>query len=205
MSPPVTVVPLTPHRGDAAGSLLARAFADDPVWRAVFPDDQRRPACLDTLFRALVRTHRYSGRALTTPSLQGVALWRPPSSRVRSLDTVRSGFAVPRAVAGFSRAERTRLLATLRQFEGRRRHLVPAPHWYLEVIGVDPAHQGHGCGTALVTSVLDEADAAAVPAYLETETESNVRFYERLGFEVAERHLAEAVGCPVWLMVRQPR
>jgi GNAT superfamily N-acetyltransferase len=201
----VSVVPLAPEQSDAAGNLLSRAFVDDPVWRAVFPDDQRRPAALASMFRALVRVHRYSGRALTTPTLQGVALWRPPGRGMRAVDTLRSGFAMPRAVAGFTAAERSRLLATLRQFEGRRALLVPRPHWYLEVIGVDPTHQGLGCGTALVSVVLDEADAAGAPAYLETETEANVQFYERLGFEVAERHIARAVDCPVWLMVRQPR
>jgi ribosomal protein S18 acetylase RimI-like enzyme len=120
-------------------------------------------------------------------------------------DTVLSRFAMPRAVAGFTRAERSRLLATLRQFDGRRATLVPEPHWYLEAIGVEPALQGQGVGTTLVRTVLDEADAAGTPAYLETETEPNVAFYESLGFEVAERHVATSVGVPVWLMVRQPR
>jgi ribosomal protein S18 acetylase RimI-like enzyme len=198
----VVVQPLASSQAAAAGDCLARAFIDDPVWRQVFPDPNRRPARLADLFRALVRMHLLGERPLTTPDVAGVALWRHPGSRVRLRDTARSRFAMPRAVAGFSRDERRRLLATLRQFEGRRAALVPQPHWYLESIGVEPARQGEGIGTALVRTVLDEADACGTPAYLETETRANVDFYEGLGFVVVEQHVAEAVGVPVWLMAR---
>jgi ribosomal protein S18 acetylase RimI-like enzyme len=201
----VPVQPLPPQRAAAAGDCLARAFTDDPVWAGVFPDPVERPYRLAALFRALVRMHLHGQRPLTTPDLAGVALWRPPGSRARLRDTVRSTFAMPRAVASFPRDERRRLLATLRQFEGRRAALVPEPHWYLESIGVEPARQGEGIGTALVRCVLDEADTRGTPAYLETETPANVRFYEGLGFEVVEQHVAQAVGVPVWLMVRPPR
>jgi ribosomal protein S18 acetylase RimI-like enzyme len=199
------VLPLAPEQARAAGDCLARAFADDPVWTGVFPDPQRRPHRLAELFRALVRMHLLGQRPLTTPDLAGVALWRPPGSRARLRDTVRSRFVMPRAVAGFSRDERRRLIGTTRQFEGRRAALVPEPHWYLECLGVEPACQGEGIGTALVSRVLDEADAHGAPAYLETETLANVHFYERLGFEVVEQHVAQAVGVPVWLMVRPPQ
>ncbi len=197
--------PLSPVQAREARDCLARAFADDPVWTAVFPDPGQRPLRLAELFGALVRMHLLGQRPLTTPEVAGVALWRPPGSRARLRDTVRSRFAMSRAVAGFPRDERRRLLATLRQFEGRRTALVPEPHWYLESIGVEPARQGEGIGTGLVRCVLDEADAQGAPAYLETETATNVRFYERLGFEVVEQHVAQAVDVPIWLMVRPPR
>jgi hypothetical protein len=55
-----------------------------------------------------------------------------------------------------------------------------------------------------MTPVLAEADAAQLACYLETETEGNVEFYAGLGFTVAEQDVADAVGVPVWLMVRPP-
>jgi ribosomal protein S18 acetylase RimI-like enzyme len=199
-----TVVPLAASAWPTAGDCLARAFDPDPIWQAVFPDPARRAPALRSMFRGLARLNLRYGRPLATDDTTAVALWRPPGAAPRLWDTLATRAALPRAVAAFHPVERHRLLRTLRQFDGRRAALVPQPHWYLESIGVEPALQGRGLGTALLAPVLAEADAAGVPAYLETETEDNVRFYQRLGFVVAEEEVADALQVPVWLMVRPP-
>lgn len=58
------------------------------------------------------------------------------------------------------------------------------PHWYLAMIGVDPARQGLGLGSALLKSTLERCDADGVMAYLESSHPKNVPLYERFGFEV---------------------
>jgi ribosomal protein S18 acetylase RimI-like enzyme len=59
-------------------------------------------------------------------------------------------------------------------------------HWHLGPVGVLPSHQGKGIGTALLNRFCKEVDASLAPAYLETDTDKNVRFYERFGFQVVE-------------------
>jgi len=59
-------------------------------------------------------------------------------------------------------------------------------HWHLGPVGVLPSHQGKGIGTKLLSRFCQEVDACLSPAYLETDTDMNVRFYERFGFEVVE-------------------
>jgi predicted N-acetyltransferase YhbS len=59
-------------------------------------------------------------------------------------------------------------------------------HWHLGPVGVLPSHQGKGIGTALLKRFCKEVDACLAPAYLETDTDKNVRFYERFGFQVVE-------------------
>ena len=58
------------------------------------------------------------------------------------------------------------------------------PHWYLPMIGVDPARQGRGLGSALLKHALALCDAERAPAYLESSNPKNVPLYERHGFEV---------------------
>ena len=58
------------------------------------------------------------------------------------------------------------------------------PHWYLPLIGVDPAHQGQGHGDALLTHALQQCDRAHVPAYLESTNPRNIPLYQRHGFEI---------------------
>ena len=57
-------------------------------------------------------------------------------------------------------------------------------HWHLGPVGVLPSHQGKGIGTKLLNRFCQEVDAWLAPAYLETDTDKNVRFYERFGFQV---------------------
>ena len=77
-------------------------------------------------------------------------------------------------------------------------------HWHLPLIGVDPAHQGRGIGSALLSHVLNVCDGQKMSAYLEATSYRNVALYERHGFE--------AVGCiqagdspHIIPMLRKPR
>jgi len=58
------------------------------------------------------------------------------------------------------------------------------PHWYLPLIGVDPAHQGKGYGSALLKHVLINCDRNRQVAYLESTSPESVCLYERHGFKI---------------------
>ena len=45
---------------------------------------------------------------------------------------------------------------------------------------------------------------SGLPVYLETETEANVRSYQRLGFRVLETMTLPVVELPAWLMLCEP-
>ena len=64
------------------------------------------------------------------------------------------------------------------------RHDPIEQHWHLGPIGVLPSHQGSGIGTMLMERFCREVDACFAKAYLETEGDNNVRFYEKFGFKV---------------------
>ena len=57
-------------------------------------------------------------------------------------------------------------------------------HWHLGPIGVLPTHQGVGVGSSLMDRFCKEVDACRAKAYLETDFDKNVRFYEKFGFNV---------------------
>ena len=60
-------------------------------------------------------------------------------------------------------------------------------HWHLGPVGVLPSHQGKGIGTKLLSRFCQEVDACLSAAYLETDTDKNVRFYERFKFEIVKK------------------
>ena len=75
-------------------------------------------------------------------------------------------------------------------------------HWHLGPIGVLPSYQGKGIGSKLLNRFCHEVDACLSPAYLETDTDKNVRFYERFGFEVVKE--AEILNVKNRYMWRRP-
>ena len=62
-------------------------------------------------------------------------------------------------------------------------HDPSAQHWHLGPIGVLPAYQGMGVGSRLMQRFCNEVDACSATAYLETDLDENVRFYNKFGFE----------------------
>jgi ribosomal protein S18 acetylase RimI-like enzyme len=190
---------------DPVAGMLARAFDDDPIWSNLWPDAGRRAAQLQRMFAALARTSMAAGgHATTLNGHRGAALWLPPGRGMRARAVVRSRFAMPRMVLRMSRGEARSLMAMVTLLDTRHAALVPEPHWYLWVVGVEPTLHGQGLGTLLVRDGLARADGDGTPVYLETETTSNVDYYQGLGFTVVEELVAPGVGVPLWLMVRRP-
>jgi GNAT superfamily N-acetyltransferase len=77
-------------------------------------------------------------------------------------------------------------------------------HWHLPLIEVDPAYQGKGIGSALLSHVLNLCDVQKVSAYLEATSPRNVPLYERCGFE-AVGSIQVADSPEIIPMFRKPR
>jgi ribosomal protein S18 acetylase RimI-like enzyme len=69
-------------------------------------------------------------------------------------------------------------------FEQMEKFHPAEPHWYLPMIGVDPARQGGGVGSALMAEALKVIDRNGAMAYLESSNPRNISLYKRHGFEV---------------------
>jgi ribosomal protein S18 acetylase RimI-like enzyme len=57
-------------------------------------------------------------------------------------------------------------------------------HWHLGPIGVLPSHRRMGVGTEFMNRFCKEVDNCSAVAYLETDLDENVRFYEKFGFKL---------------------
>jgi ribosomal protein S18 acetylase RimI-like enzyme len=83
------------------------------------------------------------------------------------------------------------------------RHPHDPPHWYLFILGTEPAAQGRGLGSALLAQVLAGVDAEGGSAYLESSSEPNLALYGRHGFEVTSEVVIPG-GPRIWPMWPQP-
>jgi ribosomal protein S18 acetylase RimI-like enzyme len=68
-------------------------------------------------------------------------------------------------------------------------------HWILGPIGVLPTHQGSGVGSTFMKRFCKEVDACQARAYLETDKDINVSFYEKFGFKTISESVILDVKC----------
>ncbi|HYI24126.1 MAG TPA: GNAT family N-acetyltransferase, partial [Thermomicrobiales bacterium] len=75
-------------------------------------------------------------------------------------------------------------------------------HYHFGPVGVDAHLQGQGIGSAMMHTFCTQMDDANENAYLETDKEINVGFYERFGFQVIGTDTV--IGVQNWFMLRKP-
>lgn len=190
---------------DEAGSVLARAFHTNPGFVWALPEEASRPKKLTWFMRAAVKVGLEYGEVYTSPAgLEGAAIWLPPGGTNLSVfQLLRVGFMGGLFVWGIGPFMKS--VNVMNRFEHHHKEAMPADHWYLFVIGVDPPRQGQGVGSSLMAPVLRRADDAHLPCYLETDKPEDVVFYEKHGFEVVVKDRFAADGPDFWTMRRPAR
>lgn len=189
----------------AAGELLARAFQDDPMYQYVAPDPLQRAAILPAYCAAVARYgHLFGELHLAGRPPVAAAIWVPPGAADITAEQMEAA-AFGAATAVMKAEVRGRLFIVGEYLRALRRQLVPWPHWYLMMVGVDPSAQGRGIGSRLLRPVLTRADAEGVVCALETTQTRNLPFYAGLGFEVVDRGVAPGTDLSYWLMQRLPQ
>lgn len=182
----------------AIGRALAAAFADDPIWEWIRAPRAGRPDA-ERWFRAEAAARLAGhGEIVIDDQGRGAAVWAPPGHWKGT------AAEVARLLVPSLRLFRTRLPRALGLETAMARHHLREPHWYLAILGTDPAHQGKGIGSGLITTITDRCDDEGLPAYLESSKEQNVPFYARHGFAVTEK-VAYKGSPSLWLMRREPR
>ncbi len=190
-----------PDQLEAAAKTLADAFWDDPLMHIVAPNEKKRAAVGPWFFARSIAYGMRWGEASCNDDASAVAVWFPPGKTdLTAGRMLRVGMGALPFRAGISGTVRfMRALSATEKFH----KAVEGPHWYLMAIGTSPSRQGTGLGSALLELGTAQADAAGIPCYLETGTESNVAYYSKRGFEVTGQ--ADVLGFTLYGMVRRPR
>jgi len=189
------VRPVPQGEEELAISTIVLAFADDPVARWTWPHSRDYLDGMPKLVRAFGGNSFAHGAALCIGEYDGAALWMPPDVHP---DEEKLGEALQSTV------EPSRHEEVFSTFEQMAKFHPEEPHWYLPLIGVDPAHQGKGLGAALLSQVLERCDHERTQAYLESTNPRNSSLYLRHGF-VALGEVQAGASPKLILMLRSPR
>jgi GNAT superfamily N-acetyltransferase len=171
----MTIKIALPSEEAGAIDALTLAFSTDPMARWSLTDPQKYLAAFPSIARAFGGSAFARGTSYIADGFTGTALWLPPGVEPDEETLLR----VLNENAGDDiKDDMPRIFEQMQKFHPTE------PHWYLPMIGVDPAYQGAGVGSALMTEALKAVDQDGLIAYLESSNPKNVSLYERHGFNV---------------------
>lgn len=175
--------------------VITLAFSTDPMARWAFPSPQTYLAIWPQAVKAFGGHGFAHGTVHLAAGNAAAAMWLPPGVQPDSerLRVLTEQHAPPERQADMAQV-----------FQQMGRFHPEEPCWYLPLIGVDPASQGQGYGSALLRYALEQVDRTGAPAYLESSNPRNVPLYERHGFNVLGS--IQAGSSPTVVpMLRRPR
>jgi ribosomal protein S18 acetylase RimI-like enzyme len=191
----LTVRGIDEASAQAAYATVVLAFTGDPAARWSWPHAEDFLRNMPKLARAFSEKSFGLGTAYGIDGLAGVALWLPPgtSSDEEALTNLFQSTTHPS-----THKDSAVVFEKMSTFHPRE------AHWYLPLIGVDPARQGERLGDKLMYHALLLCDEDGLPAYLESSNPRNIPFYERHGFEALGK--IQAGSSPTIVpMLRRPR
>jgi GNAT superfamily N-acetyltransferase len=158
---------------DSITELLTGAFETDPVWGWAMPDR----ADLEAWWRFNVRSALRHDWVCVLGDFAAVAMWIPPGEAELSAGEEAE---VEPMINGLVGSRAPEVIELLERFEAARPEA--PPHYYLSLLGTDPARRGNGYGMALLDANLALIDTECMPAYLESSNPVNDARYEARGF-----------------------
>lgn len=170
---------LARDRSADAVDVLGRVFPEFPGSDLV--DAGERAEIARLLHRRTTESGLAIGRVdVWGDPIIGLAVWmrRPAVDEPEAPRPNRPGLAdqLPAAVVD-------RLRRFNETMQGLRAVARPDRHLYLDELGVLPEHRRQGIASALLEAGHAWADELGLPCALDTDTDENVRFYERRGYE----------------------
>ena len=179
---------------DAVNAILTLAFSGDPASRWTWPDPKAYLEAFPHFAIAFGGAAFEKGSALRVGSA-GAALWLPPGTHP---DEAALDALMERTADAATAVDGPKLMQQMASYHPHE------PHWFLPLLGVDPAQQNKGVGGALLRHVTDQCDRDGVLAYLDSSNPRNIPLYQRHGFEIVGR--AQSGSSPVITpMLRKPQ
>lgn len=185
---------------------MVRAFWDFPETLHLLPSERKRKHALPRFLASDMRDcQQHNGLRIAERDGRavGALAFLPPGAYPPDLTrSLRKVLDLAPALPWGLHAAREGVRGSSANSACHRAHV--EPHYFIEVVGVDPDFQRRGVGTELITPVLHEADATGLGCFLFTATAANAAWYSSLGFETTKRYNPTPTWPDVWAMWRPP-
>lgn len=190
--------------GKQAAETLARAFCDYPLLKYYYPDAAKREKIGYFFVASGVYAGISRGEVYTTSvNMEGIAVWILSDHYSMTLPNMIRSVPFP-VILGLLRNGFQRMKDVGDYLDRTHERLAPYKHMYLQIIGVDPRHQGKDYAGKLIRPMLARLDKEKIPCYLETLDETNVSLYGHFGFKLIEKSAIPGTPLTNRAMLRKP-
>jgi len=209
MSDQPRVAILFPHQDAETAAVLGRAFADDPLIKAILPpieNEAERARRMGRMFTIALASQRSSGQPVVGVLHEGrvgaAAIIEQADKPPTTVSIVLHGIGLLPALTSTGGVGGVRRTVAALDVLSRNRPVLP--HLYLNVLGVEPILQRRHFGVTLLHWLRDQTALRSdlLGVYLETAKEANVGYYSHVGFRVTGE--IYPLGVRMWQML-QPR
>ncbi len=194
-------------RYPAVARVLYDALAEDDFYRtlesaASADAETARQAMIRYLDYSMIEAEEYGQLCFPVDRSAGAAIWSKPLDPAiqKSLSAQKRDF-----IFEHMGARCCKIYTAITEFmHSHTMTVVDAKCWYLSIIGIAPAVQGHGIGRDMMKVVLEQTDRAGIATFLESFTTRNEPFYERLGYVNRASFLEPTTAARYTVMWRGP-
>ena len=179
--------------------VLGDAFSKDPLMEAWNLKGEEIDTCYEMFIRYCIR---YGSVYAISENLEGIMAILPSKYGIMTAwPMIRSGAIFP--AMKIRKKFTNEMLETLKVLDEEKKNFEIHPHIYLAVLGVSQKNQRKGFGGRMLKALIEKADNEGLPIYFETQTEGNVVFYKKFGFEVMKEITIPHFNLNMYYMVRK--
>ncbi|MGV3609650.1 MAG: GNAT family N-acetyltransferase [Fluviicola sp.] len=159
--------------------ILYKSFLENKSVNFVVKQDHKRELRIKKLMEYSYFQGTQFGRVYVSKDQKACAIVLIPSKKKTTLKSILWDLKLVFGCMGVSNVKKV-----LKREGEIKRHHPDFPFLHLWYIGVDPPFQGRAKGTEMMARIIHDAKELNLPIYLETSTERNFPFYEKLGFKL---------------------
>jgi ribosomal protein S18 acetylase RimI-like enzyme len=196
-TPPARVA--RPADLETVATIIALAFAEDPVWGRAFAGDRGSDDRQDIWRCYLEAAMRFPWTWLSAGD-EAASVWIPPGEEELAAAHEQTFVEILQERLG---GGADAVLELLDRFGVA--HPRGEPHCYLSLLGTHPDRRGAGHGRRLLADNLERIDYERMPAYLESTNPANNGRYGRAGFEAIGSFEGYVPGSVITTMWRPAR
>lgn len=165
------------HKKERAIEILSNAFDSNLSVNLIVKQDEKRIIRVKRLIDYAYRVCNAYGKVVFSDDGHACALVLLPHMKRVNFKSLYWDLKLLIEIIGISN-----VLRVLKRESLIKKQHPGSPFYYLWFIGVKPEFKGLGIGTALLRELIADADAMALPLYLETSEPRNILWYQK--FEI---------------------
>jgi ribosomal protein S18 acetylase RimI-like enzyme len=176
--------------------ILRKSFMDNKSVNFVVKQDNKREARIRKLMEYSYFKGLHFGEIYISKDQKACAIVLDSSRQKTTLKGIWWDLKLVFSCMGISNVKKV-----LKREGEIKKHHPDFPFLHLWYIGVDPSEQGKAKGTELMGRIIHDSRRFGLPIYLETSTERNFPFYEKLGFKVISE--INTLGYPLKMYLKE--